>query len=147
MAEIMSAKCTVCGKIFEGKDCVQKAEEHEKIPIEEPIHKIGDTIMYPKSDGSCTIYKISTIEISTREHVLAYEGFTNFANTFRLKTDKIYGKKVINEADLLNDPYYEDLRNRIVKLWVADFIERLSNNMNYYRIDKIISCEKGEQNE
>ena len=44
----MSAKCTVCGKVFEGEDCVKKAEEHEKIEVIQPLFEIGDIALVVK---------------------------------------------------------------------------------------------------
>jgi len=142
MAEVMSAKCTVCGKIFEGKNCVQKAEEHEKIPVEKTIHEIGDILVYPKRDGNFNVYIISMVYIGEYEHKQVYYGCNDHENMFKLQINNVDGVRIVDKEDLLNNPYYTDLRHKVMELWIHNLFGHLSNSMDHYGIDNIIGYER-----
>ena len=112
MADIMSAKCTVCGKIFEGENCVEKAEEHEKIEVIQPLFEIGDVALIVRhnldtygSTLSIRGYDIESIDKMTHEH--KYEQYNN-GYTFRdaLRVKSVAGGRIAltkeQESDLLS---------------------------------------------
>lgn len=145
MPEIMSAKCTVCGKIFEGKDCIEKAEEHEKIEKGKPVYKIGDTLIYPKSSGYVNIHTINDIGFSQDDHKVTYNGFYDCKNVFKLPIIERDGLRIIYESDIFNSSIWADLRERFVELYVEYMLDNIDRNRHRFGIDKIVfSKQKGD---
>jgi len=141
MAEILSAKCTVCRKVFEGENCVAKAEEHEKIPVEEPKFEVGDLIVNIDNDNYISVYKIKHIVPNSFNHEAVYNTAYTFDNSFKLQTKEIEGVKTLDKVDLLNNPAYCDLRNKIIEIEIDNIIKRILQNKNKYEINNILNYE------
>lgn len=142
MAEITSAECTVCGKAFHGENCLEKAEEHEKIPVGKPVYKIGDTLVYPKEHGYCRITVINHIGFSQDGHKVTYNGMHNCMNVFKLPVTERDGICTISKVDLLNSPSCADLRSRLLEISINDILADISRNKEMYKIDKVFGYEK-----
>lgn len=144
MVKIMSAVCEVCGKVFEGENCVAEAEEHEKITVGKPIYKIGDTLIYPKVSGYVNIDIINDIHPAKDDHKIMYNGFYCSKNVFKLPIIETKGVRIICKRDILNSPTWSDLRERFLELYVNEMLNNIERNKQYYGIDKIIGHNTGD---
>lgn len=142
MAKIMSAECTVCGKIFKGEDCVQEAEAHERIPIEEPTYEIGDILLHSEDSSSYSIYVVERIGFSQNNHRVTYNGLYNWVDAFKLPVIEHDGIREMHKTDLLNNPACEGLRKRLLEVSINNIISRISRDKERCKIDKVIGYEK-----
>lgn len=111
MAEISGAKCSVCGTEFTGPDCIEKAEAHEKIPVDEPRFVIGEAILTIYDSGLMRVIYVETITISTRHRHL-YNGFDLEKHQgFSLHLDN---DGVLKREDIMNSPEHQHLRDIVV---------------------------------
>lgn len=141
MAEILSAKCTICGKVFEGKDCVEKAEEHEKIPVKGSTCNVGDIIVNIDNNNYIESHIIKNIFPSKSNHEEVYNNRHNFDISFKIQTKEIEGLKTIDKLDLLNNPIYCDLRNKLVEIKIDKILYNILQYSDKYGIDKIFNYE------
>lgn len=122
MVEITSARCSICGAEFTGPDCVKKAEKHEKIPVETPEFKIGETIV-----AITPLKRIELIKIMHQsldfEHRIVYNGYnlTDY-KIFSLHADE---DGIVHKTDILNSPEFKELRQGILEVGLKSLFSRI----------------------
>ena len=144
MVEIIKAKCTICGREFNGKNCVADAETHEMVETEEPIYKIGDTLINPIRHGNCRICIVDDISFSEVGHKVVYNKLYRHENVFKLPVVVSDGTRKIYKNVLLNKPDCVDLRNRLLEISINDILDEILEHEDKYMIDYVFGYKKGD---
>ena len=125
--ELKTATCEICGQKFEGRFCVERATEHELIPLTEAKFEIGDIILtLPEWIPSINIATIEKIYFnSDHKPYYNYGRYTEEYETL-LKPDT---NNAISETELLYSPDYEVLRKRILYLGIHSILREIKQSL------------------
>jgi len=135
MVKIKSAICEVCGKEFTGKNCVEEAGEHEKIPIIPAEFEIGDIALivkaYPDSFGSklfINAREIESIDNITQEHEHVYNNGKRFGTAIRIKSSDLDKNNTILLTKEQNYDVLDEINVKVLELLNYEINHDLDRN-------------------